>query len=148
MSEIRFRTGLPGAGSAARQSEAESAAPLRAVRIRAGSAARMAEEAKRAEARGEDPAPAAPARRAAVGFSLRAEGGRITAAPISKAPPAPPAIDSTEAAKTAPVPPSLPHAAPTQTADSEEHAEVRLGAKIYAMLRRFRPRSILGNPPQ
>ena len=78
MAEIRFRVGGVRAGSAARSAEQaarESEGPSMRRGVQAGSAARMAEEAKRAGdgARGSMPT-----------LSMRAQGGRILHAEVSQ----------------------------------------------------------------
>ena len=75
MSEVRFRVQGVRVGSAARSAEAaasENPTPVRPV-VRAGSSARMAEDAKR---NGELPSAAMPS------ISLRAQGGRVVQRPV------------------------------------------------------------------
>ena len=68
MNQIRFNIGVPKAGSAARIAEDAAESPSRSMLPRAGSAARDAEERKKAEG--------VPTRRS-VGYSMRATGGRV-----------------------------------------------------------------------
>lgn len=91
MSQIRFNIGVPRGGSAARIAEEGDPQPRRSLGPQAGSAAREAEERKRAEG-GSSPR--------AFAIGLRAQGARMAAVEGS--------VDSTE-------PLSQPAVAPTGT---------------------------------
>ena len=139
MSRIEFKIGVPRAGSSARlaeQSAREQDGPARMPRIYGGDAARLAEEAGRAAARGDGLSPgsdASPARRGnSTTLSLRGEGGRVTRRP---APLEPTAVLLRPAA-----PDDFDSADATQIVQPSPLQRFSLGAAVHSMVRKLRLR--------